>query len=364
MGNMRSIERVAGWLRDMRTVHPPNAPGVTIVMGLVDDGPGTMTFSGCDLDRDRAYQCCVGEAAEFLAQSDDRVTGLPAARPEDAMSAFDTQLSGPSQHWIKASALISGKLVSIPAETCCYLPGSSHLDISTGCAAGSTMAGAALHAWAELIERDSARRWWGGDHAARFLDPVHPALATATQWLEQARAGKVDRSAILLDVGGDAPIPVVAAISFRADGSGCVVATAAHPQLAQAAVNAFRELVQLEFGLQLAQWKMRNKGPAALSQPDIRHLLRAESLDPGHATFQTGERSPWQDEPGHASNDLRSIIGSLVAIHEEFFIVRLSDDPFLPVVRILSSNRPIARRAQHLTYFENHWRHYGNVDLY
>lgn len=364
MSNIRSIERVARTLRDMRAVHPPDAPGATIVMGLADDGPGAMTFSGCDLDRDRAFQCYAGEAAEFMAQNDRRVAGLSGARPHDALSAFDAQLNGPPLHWIRASAVISGKLVSVPAETCCYLPGSSHLDISTGCAAGSTMAGAVQHALAELIERDAARRWWRGDHAARFLDPTHPALAVAMQWLDQARAGNPDRSAILLDIGGQAPIPVVAAVSFRADGSGCVMGTAAHPQLARAAVGAFRELVQMEFGLQLAQWKMRERGPTALAQPDLRHLFRAQSLDPGHAAFQPGGRSPWQDERDHASDDLNAIVDKLAAANEEILVVRLSDDPFLPVMRVLSPNKPIARRAEPLTYSDNHWKHHGNIDLY
>ncbi|RMC64887.1 YcaO-like family protein [Sinorhizobium meliloti] len=354
MSNMQSIRGLAARLTGIQAVHPPDAPGATIVMGLLQ-GEEPMSFAGCSLDPNHAFQACVGEAAEFLAQSDPRAAIPSGPVPEDAVDFFGSLWTEPPKGWLAGVSFPSGIPVSLPAASCCYLPANAHLDLSTGCAAGASVEGAARHALCELIERDTARRWWCGSHAARPVDAAHPALAKAMAWLSAARREKSDRDVTLLDIAGDAVIPVVAAVSFLRNGGGFVVGTAAHPNLAEAAIGALREMVQMEFGLAMATVKRDRFGPENLSQPDLRHLLRAATIRPDCTALVPQSGTLPQSSDRGQDTCAASIAKRLADRGHGIYAARLTDDPFLPVMRMLVTDMPIAGRAKPLTYTDNHW---------
>jgi ribosomal protein S12 methylthiotransferase accessory factor len=364
MSNAQSILRTAARLTGLQALRPPSAPGATIVMGLLAGEAEPMTFAGCSLDAEQAFQACVGEAAEFLAQSDHRAGIASSEIPADAVTTLEALEGTPTGGWLTGMAFPSGRQVSLPAASCCYLPASAHLDISTGCAAGRSIEHAMQHALSELIERDAARRWWRGSHTARAMDISHPALASAMAWLGAARCGDTGRDVTLLDISGDAVIPVVAAVSFLQHGGGFVVGTAAHPQLGKAAEGALREMVQMEFGLFLAMMKRERAGRENLPQPDLRHLLREEIIHPACPLLKPEGGSAWQDDKRQTAADCSSIAGRLTERGHEVFATRLNDDPFLPVIRMLVKGFPIALRAPPLTHTDNHWKYLQKVGLY
>ncbi|MBP1861547.1 YcaO-like family protein [Rhizobium herbae] len=363
MSNAQSLRRMAARLTGIQTIRPPGAPGAVIVMALLPQANRPMTFAGCNLDATQAFQACVGEAAEFLAQSDPRAaTAMPV--PDDAITVSEVSAAQQPQQWLRAMTFPEGRLVSLPAASCCYLPESAHLDISTGCAAGRSIEEALLHAMCEIIERDAARRWWGGSHAARGIDASHPALMEAIAWLTHARRAVCDRDVILLDIGGDAVIPVIAAASFLKNGKGFVLATAAHPDITRAATGAVRELVQMEFGLLLATIKRDRAGPFGLGQTDLRHLRRAETVDPGFPALKSLAPTVWCHDQPHAQTDPAVIARRLIDRGHQVFAARLSSDPFLPVVRMLVTHMPIAMRANTLTYNDGLWNGVSATELY
>ncbi|MCA1367206.1 YcaO-like family protein [Bradyrhizobium sp. BRP14] len=364
MSNMRSIRGLATKLTGIQAVHPPDAPGATIVMGLLEGEGQPTTFAGCSLDPDRAFQACVGEAAEFLAQSDPRAAIPSGPVPEDAVDPFATVWTEPPKNWLAGMTFPSGIPVSLPAASCCYLRANTHLDVSTGCAAGATVESAGRHALCELIERDTARRWWCGSHAARLVDVGQPALARAIAWLSAARRERSDREVTLLDIAGDAVVPVIAAVSFLRGGGGFVVGTAAHPDLPEAAIGALREMVQMEFGLVIATVKRDRLGYENLSQSDLRHLLRAETIRPDCTALTPEPGTRRQASEGGQDTSAAGIARRLAKRGHQIYAARLSDDPFLPVMRMLVTGMPIARRAKLLTYTNNHWNFTGNAELY
>lgn len=362
MSNMQSIRGMAARLTGIQTIHPPSAPGASIVMGLYPQANKPMTFAGCCLDPSKAFEACMGEAAEFLAQHDPRATLEPQPAPNDAIAIPGLTLQG-LQSWLPAMGLPDRRLVSLPAASCCYLPESSHLDISTGCAAGRNIEEAISHALCETIERNAARGWWQGTHQARHIELSHPALVGALNWLSQARGAVSGRDVLWLDIGGDAIIPVVAAVSFLTNGIGCVVGTAAHSDFARAAIAAARELVQMEFGLLLATMKREHTDARHLDQADLRHLRRAEVIDRSFPALKAADPTIWSerkpDKPGWEDLACR-----LIDRGHPVYIARLSSDPFLPVVRVLVGGLPIAQRAKHLTYNAGIWEGIFAVELY
>jgi ribosomal protein S12 methylthiotransferase accessory factor len=355
---------MAARLAGIQAIRPPAAPGAVIVMALLPQASRPMTFAGCSLDSTQAFQACVGEAAEFLAQSDPRAAIAMPSVPDDAITVSEVSAAQQSHRWLKAVTFPEGRLVSLPAASCCYLPESAHLDISTGCAAGRSLEEALLHALCEIIERDAARRWWGGAHAARDIDASHPARMEAMAWLSQARGAVCDRDVILLDIGGDAVIPVIAAASFLKNGKGFVLATAAHPDIARAATGAVRELVQMEFGLFLATMRRDRAGPSGLGQADLRHLRRAETVDPGFTVLKSLAPTVWCHDQPHTQTDPAVIARRLIDRGHQVFAARLSSDPFLPVVRMLVTPMPIAMRAKSLTYNDRLWNGVSATELY
>ena len=149
---------------------------------------------------------------------------------------------GQSIAWIAARRVTDGAPVRFPLDLCCRRPASHRnftppLKLSTGCAAGQTVAAAASRAALELVERDALALWWRGGRRGRPIAEDSAAGRAGAELLAQMRQGKADRQSWVLDITTDLDIPAVVAVSTRPDGFGCALGFAARLSLS-AAVRA------------------------------------------------------------------------------------------------------------------------------
>jgi bacteriocin biosynthesis cyclodehydratase domain-containing protein len=151
--------------------------------------------------------------------------------------------------WVPLWSLTSGKVVHLPAAFCYY----GHPDVerhffctgdANGCAAGNVIEEAVLHAFLELVERDSAAIWWYNQlsRPAIDLDSISdPYICRVRDYYQHH-----GRDLWALDLTSDLGIPVVAAVSRRTDGSASdlLIGLGASLDAATAVVKAVVEVNQ------------------------------------------------------------------------------------------------------------------------
>jgi ribosomal protein S12 methylthiotransferase accessory factor len=148
--------------------------------------------------------------------------------------------------------------------------------LSIGSAAGPSRDAAALRGLLELIERDAAALWWRGGQLGRSIPAQHGAGIAAEHLLLQLRhTVAARRRTWLLDITTDVGVPVVAAVSCRADGSGFAFGLAARPTLEAAVGTAIMEMCQVELADAVVATKRSERGDAVLNAQDRVHLQRA-----------------------------------------------------------------------------------------
>lgn len=110
---------------------------------------------------------------------------------------------------------------------------------SSGAAAGTNLADAAVRGCYELIERDATAIWWYNCLRRPELVIARTGwMADVARWFDRAQ-----RTLHFLDLTHDLGVPVVAAVSFRRDRQVPLFATAAAPTHHEAAESALRELL-------------------------------------------------------------------------------------------------------------------------
>jgi bacteriocin biosynthesis cyclodehydratase domain-containing protein len=151
--------------------------------------------------------------------------------------------------WAPLWSLTAGETRYVPAALCYY----GHPDVgkefyctgdANGCAAGSVIEEAILHAFLELVERDSAAIWWYNRIARPALDLdsfPDPYLARVRE-----RYARHDRELWALDITADLGIPVIAAVSRRIGGPAddLLIGFGAHLDPATALHRAITEVNQ------------------------------------------------------------------------------------------------------------------------
>lgn len=262
-------------------------------------GAGPVDVAGFHPDRFLALTACVGEAAEYLSQ---------------LMRPGDIRTGGPDGvEEVTGVDFADGTPVDVPARECLIFPSADPSDphrLSSGCAAGPTIADAADRAVLELIERDAVAGWWDGGRPAVRLE----AGARLTQDLlgfERALRGPAGcgRVTTFYDIRQEIDLPVIAAVSFRPDGSGFAAGYAARRSLAEAGRRAICEMMQMEFGQEATEEIFRAKGPGALDQTALRQLLRAR-----HVTFNDmTDRSMPGRADADRSNDFEGPVRAAIA---------------------------------------------------
>lgn len=222
--------------------------------------------------------------------------------------------------------------------------------LSTGCAAGATLADAALHGLLELIERDAASLWWHGGRRGRALTGA--AGDVAARFLAELRGGAGGRRSWVVDITTDLGIPAVAAISVDSGGSdpgndGFACGPAAGMTMAEAVRRALQEMCHIEIAYAVIAAKRAERGDDALNPADQRHLQRARSiradcplLHPATHEEATGPAACAGDEAppeGPAAWQLDWLVRRLDAAGVPTYLVDLTRPQFgIPACRVVA----------------------------
>jgi ribosomal protein S12 methylthiotransferase accessory factor len=366
-GERARMLRAAIKLRRIFLLPAPDAPGVVFFGGEADPvvlGAGQMgapigSLSGSGLSPRRAFEACVGEGIEYLSQfiqPDDAISSGSFAEYCDSHDSdarrfiAEVLIAGNvdasrSIVWVPARRLSDDAEVFFPLDLCRRRPATQQdfippLKLSTGCAAGATVASATLSAALELIERDAVALWWRGGGRGRPIAVDGEAGRAAAELLTQVRQRHRDRHSWLLDITTDVEIPAVAALSARPDGYGFAFGFAARLSLAEAACAAIFELCRVELGQHVIAAKRRESGDEGLNEDDRRQLRRGMFFDTrrcallqpeGHASAISAEIL---DDP---LSGLQFVIDRLKALGIAMYTLDLTRRELgVPVVRVLA----------------------------
>jgi ribosomal protein S12 methylthiotransferase accessory factor len=294
-----ALLRTAAGFQRIFSLRAEDAPGLIALGAEVDAGclgvrdAPTGGVSGTGLSFREAFESCVGEGVEYIAQfatPDDQLMSLTAedalGRATPALWALWERLQPyrldpdrPRTDWTLAANLADGSPVALPADLCLRRPAELRdIDppwpLSTGCGAGTDPLHATLHGLLELIERDALTLWLRGGMRARAVPPGPAAVL-----LGQLRGETVGRRTWLLDITSDLGVPVVVAAACDDDGFGLCRGVACRPTVAAAADAALMELVQMELGYRLSVTKRAVRGEAALNETDHQHIHRYTRID-------------------------------------------------------------------------------------
>jgi ribosomal protein S12 methylthiotransferase accessory factor len=364
-GERARILRAAAKLRRVFLLPVPDAPAVVFFGGEADPavlgqtGSPIGSLSGSGLSPQRAFEACVGEGIEYLSQ-------FVQTRDAVAWGAFD-EYGGPYDAdarrfiaallaagevdasraiaWAPARRLSDGTEVFFPLDVCCRRPPQQQdftppLKLSTGCAAGATVAAATLRAVLELIERDAVALWWRGGRRGRSIAPGSAAGRVAAELLAEARQGKRDRQSWALDLTTDVGIPAVAALSRSADGYGFAFGFAARLSLEEAVRAAIFELCQVELGQHVVAAKRNESGDDALNESDRRQLRRGTLFDTRYCALlqPEGEADSLPlAVPDDPVSGLEHVLARLSALGIVAYRLDLTRPEFsVPVIRVLA----------------------------
>jgi len=341
--NRAAILRAAAFVSGLFAAESPDAPGAKFFCGTADPGllgrdvgpHPAASVAGCDRDPGRAFERCIGEAIEYLSQlshADDPLSAAESGiRPAEGVARWN------GEPQLRAAALASGAEVELPARLCVRQPGKHQPDIGTGCAAGPSWTEAVNAGLWELIERDAVAAWWHGGAIARRPPDGVESLAMA--YVAELRAGTAGRTTTLLDISARPGLPVIVACSFTGRGDRFVAGFAAHPDAAEAARKAVREMLQMELGLRFVMAKQA-LGQVRLNEHERAQARRAQQVTPGHpALRRAGEPQSFDPLPAGASPEhiLRTTVERLRAVSIQAYAVDLTRFRFaIPVAKVVA----------------------------
>ena len=357
----------AAKLRRIFLLPVPDAPGVVFFGGEAD--PAVLSarqtgwpignLSGSGLSPQRAFEACVGEGIEYLSQFVQTEDAVASGAFDEHCDACDANArrfiaavlaagnvdASRAIAWVPARRLSDSAEVFFPLDVCCRRSPPQQdftppLKLSTGCAAGATVAAATLRAALELIERDAVALWWRGGRRGRSIAPGSEAGRAAAELLAEARQGKRDRQSWLLDITTDVRIPAAAALSRNSDGYGFAFGFGARLSLAEAVRAAIFELCQVELGQHVVAAKRRESGDDALNESDRRQFGAAHCSIPvtAHCCSQKAKptrcRRQFPDDP---ASGLQHVLAQLSALGIAAYRLDLTRPEFgVPVVRVLA----------------------------
>lgn len=337
------LKDVARRLDDLFELPLPDAPGCAFVGGrfVASDGT-TLSFGAADPERPRAFRRCIGEAAETLSQyiglrrEPLHFRGAPSGLRCDEEAVLRRR-AGPAiaAGWMGATRLSDGSAVFVPAALCFRDAAlEPPAGLSLGAAAGRSLEEATLSALYELIERDAIALWWRAGAPARRLDTT-----VAADLLARLRGGGNGRRTWLLDITSDIGVPVVAALSCEAPGSGIAAGFAARATLGEAADAALLELMQMELGNRLVAAKAGRLGEGALAQGEREQLARMRLLSAGDPRIAGIDGAPDRTValPAKTEERIAAIVKLLGGAGVEAFRVDLTAPAIgIPAVKIIA----------------------------
>lgn len=355
-GRTARLFRLAATLEASFAVPAMDYPGLSVLGARLppsrSDGGGAVLavdgVIGCDPSPWRAFQKCIGEAAETLALA---VPGIGDATPdgsaEHVAARFDSQIKARTGLDSAAALgaapvlagveLTTGRPVQVPRPLVFGRSGGlrAAVPVSEGCAAGPTPDDATRAALFELVERDVVAQWWHGGRPARRLPPALMAAVidrlrpgTAAPWPRQGFALELDAAGL--------PLAVVAAASVSPVHGLVACGFAARPGRAAALEAAVLEMIQSEIANDLLFLRLRRAGPDA-DPADRDRLAAKQRLRPEMLLATAVQGAAATDAPGAGGPaSLSGLLAALAGRGMTIFRVDLTPGAGIPVVKLLS----------------------------
>lgn len=350
-GRTARLFRLAATIEASFVVPAMDYPGLTVLGARLPrptgDGAALAVDGviGCDPSPWRAFQKCIGEAAETVAlaapdiddAAPDGAAGTIAARFAGQVEAR-TGLAAPAEldaaPALAGVELTTGRPVLVPRPLVFGPSGGlrAAVAVSEGCAAGPTPDAAARSALFELVERHVVAHWWYGGRPARRLPPALMAAAidrlrpkAETHWPRQGFALELDADGL--------PLAVVAAASVSPVHGLVALGFAARPGRAAALEAAVLEMIQSEIANDLLFLRLRRAGPAA-DPADQERLAAKRALRPDAllATVAGEVTDTGTDGP----DSLPGLLAAMTRRDIAIFRVDLTGRAGIPVVKLLS----------------------------
>ncbi|WP_342237561.1 YcaO-like family protein [Inquilinus sp. OTU3971] len=351
-GRTARLFRLATTLEASFAVPAMDYPGLAVLGARLrrpaGDGGAAIAVDGvigCDPSPWRAFQKCIGEAAETLAlaapeigdAAPDGAAGTIAARfagQVEARTGLASEAALAAAPAVAGLELAAGRPVLVPRPLVFGRSGGKRaaVPVSEGCAAGPTSDAATRSALFELVERHVVAHWWHGGRPARRLPPALMAAAidrlrpgAETPWPRQGFA-------LELDAGG-LPLAVVAAASVSPIHGLVALGFAARPGRAAALDAAVLEMVQSEIANDLLFLRLRRAG-AAPDPADQERLAAKRALRPEALLATTdGETT---DNGADGEDSLPGLLAAVARQGIAIFQVDLTGRAGIPVVKLLS----------------------------
>jgi thiazole/oxazole-forming peptide maturase SagD family component len=288
---MAEVDPITGWVSQVTTSHlgrvflsqaafvSPKAPG--IAMSLRQE---PSVSCGAGTSRAQSLARCLGEAVERYSltfQGHEAVVwaswnqlGEELRPPAEILRPFSANQYRQREAWNRgewgypvilqplgqddmtdwspARSLLHRRDVLLPTQILYFGSGRRpplyFVSDTSGCAAGESLEQAVLGALLELIERDAIAIWWYN----RLLRPPANSELLETRlarpWSAYLR--KLKRPFWLLDITTSLGVPVFAAVSTSSRDSHVALGFGCHPDAAEAAAKALRELSQTSQGIE------------------------------------------------------------------------------------------------------------------
>ena len=301
-GASPALKRLLARFDRLFRLRSPFAPGLACIAGTIPlnapereaFGMPVLSATGNGLEARAALISCLGEAAEYLssveAPGDISFSIFAGLISEGWIHKAEKRAREPID-FVPAVEPVSGQRSALPADFCLRRAKKLRVlepvgALSSGVAAGPDFAFAAERAILELVERDAAALWQFGGRIPRRAGRKAQSAAKAV--LAKLRQGNAARLTRLLDLTSDACIPVIAAWSMDRSGAGLACGIAARRTPEAAAEAAVLELAQMEMAAALSLMKLEERGEAALSDADRRHLVRQKIRPLEQSLFQAG----------------------------------------------------------------------------
>lgn len=351
-GRTARLFRLAATLEASFAVPARDYPGLAVLGARLPrpggDGGAAIAVDGvigCDPSPWRAFQKCIGEAAETLALAAPEIgDAAPDSTAEIIAAHFAGQVEARAGLASAAALdaapvlagveLATGRPVQVPRPLIFGPSGGKRaaVPVSEGCAAGPTLDDAARSALFELVERHVVAQWWYGGRPARRLPPALMAAAidrlrpkADTPWPRQGFALQLDADGL--------PLAVVAAASISPVHGLVALGFAARPGRDAALEAAVLEMIQSEIANDLLFLRLRRAGPAA-DPADQERLAAKRALRP-EALLATAHREVTDDD-ADGPDSLPGFLAALARRDIAIFRVDLTGRAGIPVVKLLS----------------------------
>ncbi|WP_245268855.1 YcaO-like family protein [Mesorhizobium loti] len=352
--NRQGLLSAAADFGNLFRLHARHAPGLYFFGAQVHRNWGdsvsatSASFSGVGLTPGRAFEACIGEGIEYHSEwhvpqgtmnhsSADAVSHWQDARLADHLDDFRVQSGfGESDRWVPVRRLDDGRKGYLPETLFIRSAARGAWVTSCGCAAGMTHEAALTSALLETIERDAAAAWWRSRRGGRLIGLEALAGWGVLDLLARIRQEKSGRCTQLLDISGEFPSPVIAALSFDADGGGLAVGLACRLDAGSALKAALLEMCQMELALDLTAMKRREQGDETLDEVERLQAERSQipaATDTGLVSHLSG--GLLMDKNAEKGLNFVSLVGEMLKKQYRIYAADLTTPMFdIPVAKV------------------------------